>query len=269
MRRNNAHFFLASPGLKRPLIKSAVFILSIFLTLFPVAFYLNRTLRKMDYFRVADVMVKENVQLDLSYLKGQNIFALDLRKESRCLSESNPAYKKIRLVRLLPNRIFVDFLRRKPLAYVRLYRYFAMDEDFALFDRDTSGEMIDLPVIIGLEKKILAPRAGEKYNIPELVCSLLIIRESKLISGLKDYKIRLIDLSNPGYISVFIPLSSNSADYAQQRYRDLEVKIGREDKRAKLVILASLLVRAKNELVRIKYIDLRFQEPVVRFRNAE
>ncbi len=84
--------------------------------------YLARTLRQLDFFKIKEVIIAKGNSADLSYLKGQNIFALDLKQESRYILQSYPTYKKIRLVRILPDRLFVDFVKRVPLAYIKLYR---------------------------------------------------------------------------------------------------------------------------------------------------
>ena len=47
----------------------------------------------------------------------------------------------------------------------------------------------------------------------------------------------------------------------------MEVKIGREDIHNKLALLATLLAQVKNNIYNIEYIDLRFKEPVIKFRE--
>jgi len=219
--------------------------------------YIARELKTLDYFKIKDIVIRGADQVDLSYLKGRNIIVLDLQKESRYLSLNYPVYKKIRLVRILPDHLFVDFIKRKPKAYVKLYRYFCIDEDMALFDVSANLEGKDnLPVILGLDTKIFGPKQGKIYNIEELALALNIIKEAKSNRVLKDYEIKSIDVTDPSCASFFIP-------------DGLEIKIGQDDTKDKIDILGSLLSQVKNDLNNVKYIDLRFKEPVIKFKDVK
>src|SRR4030043_154262 len=125
-------------------------------------FIIGRTvkvLKDLDCFKVKEVLFNKTEEgLDFSYLIGQNIFNLDLRKESRYISELYPAYKKVGLVKILPNRLFIGFTERRPLAYVKLYRYFFTDGDLVLFGMPQGPQVLDLPVIAGLETKIFGAK---------------------------------------------------------------------------------------------------------------
>jgi hypothetical protein len=144
---------------------------------------------------------------------------------------------------------------RSPLAFVKLYRYFYVDENCVLFDRRTGQEVPDLPVITGLETKIFGAKSGKKYNVKELGLALDIIKELNNNKALRDYKIKVIDVSNPMNSSVFLE-------------GGLEIKIGQEDLGKRINLLSTLLTNMKNDLKQIKYIDLRFKDPVIKFKNV-
>lgn len=218
--------------------------------------YIVKGLKTLDYFKIKDVVIRGTDQVELSYLKGRNIFVVDLQKESGYLSLNYPAYKKIKLIRILPSHLFVDFIRRKPLGIVKLYRYFCVDEDMVLFDVSADLEEEDLPVILGLDTKIFGPKQGRIYNIKELALALNIIKEAKSNRVLKDYEIKRIDVTNPSHASFFIP-------------DDLEIKIGEGDTKDKIDILGSIFIHIKNDLNNVKYIDLRFKEPVIKFKDVK
>lgn len=234
-------------------IKLIIAIIGFLLVCFIVG-YLGKTLKTLDYFKIKDIVNLEGEISELSYLKGQNIFDIDLKKESRYILELYPNYKKIRLIKVLPNRLFVDFIKRDSLGLVKLYRYFCVDEDSILFD--TSGEIgqSDLPIILGLDTKIFGPKSGRKYNIKELTLALNIIKELKANRRLKDYRVKTIDVANPASASFFMDTG-------------LEVKLGEDDIKDKIGILAGLLIRVKNDLDNIRYIDLRFKDPVIKLKD--
>lgn len=222
-------------------------------------------LKNLDSFRIKDIVLNQT-GLDFSYLIGRNIFNLDLRKESEYISGLYPRYKSVRLVRLLPNRLFVGFTERKALAYVKLYRYFGIDKDLVLLDVVPESINGDLPVILGLETKIFGARPGRQYNIRELAVALEIAREARINKLFKEYRIKRIDVTNAANASFFIQLSDYAEGGNLGKERLLEVKVGQDSIGERLGILSDLLTQLNNDLGNIKYVDLRFKEPVVKFK---
>lgn len=223
-----------------------------------------------DYFKIKDIIVSKTEEgLDFSYFRGRNIFNLDLEKESRYISELYPDYKKVRLVRILPNRLFVGFTERRPLAYVKLYRYFFADSDLVLFNVPRGQEETDLPVIVGLETKIFGAKSGKRYNIKELAEALNIIKELNSNNALKKYKIKRVDVANPANASFFLQRPDYPKGLTTAVPEALEVKMGQDDTSDKIHILGDIFNQLKNDLGDIKYIDLRFKEPVIKFKDAK
>ncbi|MBI4972389.1 MAG: hypothetical protein HZA27_01055 [Candidatus Omnitrophica bacterium] len=230
---------------------------------------LGYILRQLDFFKIKEVILKKDVRADLSYLKGQNIFTLDLSKESRYILQSYPTYKKIRLVRILPDRLFVDFVKRVALAQVKLYRYFCVDEDAVLFDGELQEE---LPLIVGLETKIFGPKLGRKYNVKELELALNIIKEIRRNRILKKCSIKKIDVTTTSNAAFFLPLPAKAQGQVKVKKvaspAAIEIKIGEDRLRDKVNFLSTLLVQVRKDLANIKYIDLRFKEPVIKFNDV-
>ncbi len=226
--------------------------------------YLSAVLKRADFFNIKEIIVREDEGRDfgagLSYLKGRNILAIDLKKEERFLSQIYPGYKEIKLIRLLPDRLFADFLKRRPLAYIKLSRYFCVDRDGVLLEPLPSGEP-DLPVIWGLERKIFGPRQGQRYDTRGLKVAINIIETVKANKTLKDLRIKKIDVADPANASflIFAPDLAFTAG--------LEVKIGPDHIDDKINILGSVFSQAKKDWGNIKYIDLRFKEPVIKFKD--
>ncbi|MBU4346129.1 MAG: cell division protein FtsQ/DivIB [Candidatus Omnitrophica bacterium] len=219
--------------------------------------YLGKALKKLDYFKIKGIIASQGQPDEFSYLKGQNIFDIDLNRESRYILKLYPTYKKIRLIRVLPNRLFIDFIKRKPLALVKLYRYFCVDQDQILFDPPPELETDVLPIILGLETKIFGPKVARKYDIKELTLALNIIKTINNNKSMQDYKLRTVDVRDPGSASFSL-------------LEGLVVKIGEGELKNKINILNTLLgeARIKNGLGNIKYIDLRFKEAVIKFKDV-
>jgi len=236
--------------------KTIAIILLFLVTLFLFFRSLSAFLWNSDYFNIKSVVLNAaDIKADLSYLKGRNIFALDLRSEAGKILSMYPGYHKISLVKQLPNRIKVDLLKRKPVAYVRLYRFFAVDEEAVLFDLDSEAARDpDLPVIVGLQTRIFGPKSGKSYDdISELALCLNLIRRVEGLGGLRGYKVKSIDVSRPEDFSFYIS-------------ENIEVKIGQSNTGRKLRLLNSIIGHLGRDLVKVKYIDLRFKEPVIKYK---
>jgi len=132
-----------------------------------------------------------------------------------------------------------------------------------------------LPVIVGLETKIFGAKAGKRYTSPELTLALNIIGELKSNRFLKSYKIRRVDVTNLQNAAFFIPFLALSADKVQPQQgsprslEGLEVRIGTDNIKNKMMMLAGIFLQSKNDILNIKYVDLRFKDPVIKLRDAK
>lgn len=261
---------------KRPPLPSRlVFIcVAVLLGIIFAAGYTWRAFRSSDYFKIRDVVCWHEQGIDLSYLKGKNIFAINLEKESRYIQSFHPDYKAIKLARVFPDRIFVYFLKRNPAALVKLYKNFIMDKEGVLCNAPADASELQLPLVVGMETKVFGPSAGKRYNLKETGLILSIIREFERNRAFKGYRIKKIDVKNIGDTSIFLLFPPGSADFSQGNnrgiaYDGLEVKLGPDNIRRKLAILGGVITRGKLDLANIKYIDLRFTKPVIKYGNVK
>ncbi len=242
------------------IINIVIFIATVYLLV-----YFTRLISNADYFKIKDIICREANAADFYYLAGKNIFSLDLKKESGRLSAFYPHYKQVRLVRIIPNQIYIDFLRRVPVAIVKLYRNFYIDEELFLFELPEAGVVLDLPVIYGLDKLPFAIKPGKRYNISELEAALEVIKEIRVNKGLEKFSIKRIDLRSHAY-AVVLGLLRVPGNVQDPSF--LEIRIPTDNIKSKIGILSGLFSQDKDNLRKIKYIDLRFKEPVVKFKNA-
>ena len=254
-------------------VRFLVFILIILLALLFILGYIWRILSTADYFQVRDVTVNQVSNIDLSYLKGKNIFRLNLPGESANIARFCPDCSRVRLARIIPNRIFVEFIKRRPIALIKLYRYFAVDADGVIFYSSLQPQDSGLPVILGLETKIFGPKVGNRYDNKELSVALLILKEAGKNRLFRDYKIQKVNVTGIDNITIQIPILQGQDTYANWKTPDkeefLEIKIGQGDIGDKVAIMAGLINQEKRNLNNIKYIDLRFKEPVIKFKDVK
>jgi hypothetical protein len=251
------------------------FLVILSLALVFVFAYLRQAAARLDYFRIKDILVRQNFRypapahIDLSYLKGRNIFAVDLHKEAAYLSEIYPAYKRARLFRIFPDRILADFVTRRPIAYVKLYRLFYVSDDLVLVLAPLDAQDLRLPVITGLETRIFGPRSGSRYTNKELVLALKVIGELRLNKALRNYALKRINAQGLENFSFYLLYESRQQSVVRpQEYRLLEVKIGPDSLRDKINILAGLLNKLKDNRDKVVYIDLRFKDPVIKLSEG-
>ena len=257
---------------------------------FSVAVYASVLLKRLSYFKVKEVFIKESYRsndllqalsdpaegtVDLSYLKGRTIFSLDLSHEASRILAAYPRYKKVRLIKIFPNRLFVHCIKRRAIAVVALPRNFFVGEDLALSPAPAvmSREDADLPVVAGLERKIASVRLGKKYFVPELMLAIGIVREVRINSELRNYSLKKIDVSNIENTSIFVsvPYSALAGSSAQKNPAagSLEVKLGQDDIKAKISLLGELFLHYRRKLSLLEYVDLRFKEPVIKLKDEK
>lgn len=251
-----------SSGRKRFNLKAVFIPLFIIMVLAGGLYYGWWFMHSADYFKVEEIIVRGGVSPELAHLRGRSIFDVDLSRESGYLLESYPDFSQVKMVRVLPNRIFVDFLKRNPVALIKLYREFAIDEEGVLFYALDETESAGLPVIVGLETKLFGPKPGKQYSLKELNAALKIIRYAAMNQTLKQYSLDTIDVTHPSQTS-FILTKGPSPDSAAA----IEVRIGLDSIRQRVAILGGLLRESDQDFERIKYIDLRFKDPVIKFKE--
>jgi hypothetical protein len=159
---------------------------------------------------------------------------------------------------------------------VKLYKYFAVDKNGVLFytpDCWQQAKDPELPVILGLETKIFGPKPGKRYDLKELTLALNLLSEAGKNKVLKDYPVKKIDVINPANTEIFISLPPKTLGYsgtgAITKSENLQIKIGQDNIEAKVSLLAGLIAQERLNLDKIKYIDLRFRESVIKLKDAK
>ncbi len=243
-----------------------------------LAVTLYQRIKRYDYFRINEVIVRQGSNIiqderNFNYLKGRNIFDLDLARETRNVSYSYPSYQKIRITRFFPDHLVVDFFKREPLACIRSSRNFYIDENLVLFELPENAAIADLPAVTGVDKYVSGAKYGTKCVSPAVVSALNIIKQMRENRVFNLYKIRKLDVSGPSNSATIFLVSVSAGDYTKTGFvapeQLLEVKLGWEDIRNKLALLATLLAQVKNNIYNIEYIDLRFKDPVIKFKERD
>lgn len=181
---------------------------------------------------------------------GANIFLVDLKSFKDNLELKHPELRDIIVRRELPNRLIVQARRRKPVAQLYGDRLYLIDKDGVfLTDAKNSGE--DIPLITGIRASPKRASAMQKEKINKALFIIYALSVNRKLSG---YKIKTIDISDSRNISFF--LNAHDAD-------KVEIKIGEGEFNKRLDVLATVLEQLGRDIDRVRYIDLRFEDPIV------
>ncbi len=210
--------------------------------------------RSCDYFTVKDIWYESTLQAiqssELSALKGKNLFDVDLKKAQRQLQSRYPQFKELVVLKRFPNQILVVAKKRPVFAQVKAgARTVVVDEKGVVLSIH-SDEGKDLPFIVGINgfKSKIVP--GVMMEGESLQTALGIIRAFLSEKNLSSHRMIKIDISNLS--EIFFYLEDN-----------LKIIIDRENVAHKLKMLGLVLAQAKPDPREIRYVDLRFKEPIL------
>ncbi len=260
MRKNRANS--SSSGKSRPgrgkwLYKApaAVFIVTF-------CFYAVFALGKAGLFTIREIKVRDNRQIEIPGLLGRNIFCVDLRRPAVSVMRRYPQYCRIRIYRVLPDRIYVDFNERKPLACVKSERPMLVDEFGFLFPvPDGDRTVQDLPVIEGLGGKLKLSCSGKRQSLAQLQLALSVIKGFQAYPALGALRIKSVEIDGAGAVAGIVFKDDVSGE------RQMQVKFGSERISEKIGLLAAIFGHYSDDPGEINYIDLRFSEPVIKYRE--
>jgi cell division septal protein FtsQ len=227
-----------------------------------LAGYSLESFKHLAFFKVKNVFIREGSDIkddrnkDFTYLIGKNIFSLDLKKNAQFIQSMYPAYRTARLVRFLPNQICVDLMKRKPVACLSTQPALYLDENLMLFESPSAQDVKCVPLITGIETRSAQFRPGTRCNDPGAVMAVRIIQQAGRNKALQGFNIQKVHIRDAGNASLYFP-------------GELEVRVSQDNLKNTMQILESLLKQVGNGVANIEYIDLRFKDPVIRFKGKE
>ncbi|MFH1878881.1 MAG: cell division protein FtsQ/DivIB [Candidatus Omnitrophota bacterium] len=181
---------------------------------------------------------------------GRNIFSIDLRQVQILIKNDFPQLKKIEARRVLPDILEIDIISREPVAVIDAGGGIVIDNEGIVL---TVGEQTkDLVRIRGLSFFLNMPSRGQKIDNTALGKALVLFEaiRKKMPKILKD--VEYIDISDKNNMIV--------------RVNNMNVKMGTEDFFKKITGFRQIMNDPNININDIKYIDMRFDEPVISFK---
>jgi cell division septal protein FtsQ len=204
-------------------------------------------------FEVKDVMIDRSIQfIDLRALrdlKGANIFKVDIDKLDRQITRQYPYIAQLRVVRQLPDRIMILAKKREPLMQIYFKKkYLLLDtEGVALYYVLTPTA---LPQVYGIPLERDWMFLGGAIRGQEMAKTLEILNNFKTSPYLRRWRIHTLQAGNLSKIDLSVG-------------ENMHVILDQDDTQDKIELLQMLISSNKIDLNKVKYIDLRFKEPVI------
>lgn len=192
----------------------------------------------------------------LQSLIGRNMFRIDLEQVQQQLQSQYPHIDRLRIVREFPNRLYLVARTRNPVAWARI------GQGSFLFDRSAivlpaSHPIARFPEIRGVEQDRQVV-VGKPFASKRVRIALEIITDVKADSYLNSYTTQSVDVTHLSQISLV--LKSPGLPLMQDQ---LSVIMDGDHIPKKVRTLGILLSQGNLDPQQIKYIDLRFKEPIL------
>ncbi|MFC1593992.1 cell division protein FtsQ/DivIB [Candidatus Omnitrophota bacterium] len=187
----------------------------------------------------------------LQSIKGKNIFSIDFKKITATLRRSAPELYELRLVRQFPNTIVVDAQQRLPVVKIKISDdSFFLDKEAVVFPFAQHLDSEHIPLLKGHGYSPSKVKLGVALTRKDIVAALDVLDIVYQMAEFKEMHPSVADISDGNKISLYFSDT-------------LEVRIGKQDQRKKLALLALLLRQPDVDVEHVKYIDLRFKEPII------
>lgn len=239
--------------LSLPVVLSLVLVAALFGTV--IAYAVNSPTFELKEVRVLKIgSMTQAESFKFCELKpGENLITLDLVGVQEVIKRRHPEFKEVRVRRVLPNRVEVTVRRRTPLAQVALSKYIQIDKDLVILPGASQTPFKNLTVIEGIRPPKLGLRVGAVLDDPAAKKALRLSEEIKRSSTLKGHVLSKVDVSDPSNLLLLVD-------------GDIEIRIGGSHLIERLKILDQTLKTIELDRTKIRYIDLRFDDPVVGHR---
>ncbi len=206
------------------------------------------------YFSVKSVVIDPSLQFvnqkDLVGLIGKNIFSIDLRRVQQNIGMKYPEVTQMKINRRFPDQIFIAAKRRVALAQVKMRgRTLTLDEKGVVLSTGSKADA-KLPMIVGAREGGTTIILGLPLEGEDTRYALRIITAFKEANHLASQEIDSVDVGNLSKINVMLA-------------NQIEIILDRDHIEHKIKVLDVLLSQSSIDFNTVKYVDLRFKEPIL------
>ena len=179
--------------------------------------------------------------------RGSNILAISLKDVSERI-EQHPWIEKAQVKRMLPRRIFIEVIERRPIAMINLDRLYMVDKKGVVFKEVGPEDVSDIPVLTGLESEGFADNESVSKNLIENALTLM-----KKVD--KDKALCLDDISEI-HMDPYCGLTLYTLNDA------IQIKLGFGPYEQKLVRLKKVMADLQTKYRNAECIDMTYGQKV-------
>ncbi len=214
-----------------------------------------------EYFNVTEIEVIDQepdvVEYSLARIKDNpNIFKIDLQMIADNIEYEHSDIQKAIVKRVLPNKLVVEVLRRRPVAQIavglsrqtsKADKFFTVNKEGYILAELPRRKARNLPVIYGCDLAGSEIEIGHSYAYSNLKYALDFLKLLDESGFSKEYKVTKIDVAQPRSMMFYIK-------------DKLEVRIGDRKWKEKIENLAGILKNMDIDYRQEYYVDLRFKD---------
>lgn len=219
------------------------------------AFLTAQLLLESGYFDVQQVRVENHARvseadiLESSDIKiGDSLFDLELYLIGRKIEEQ-PWIARADVERIFPDQVVIRVIERQPRAIIDLDYLYYVDAGGDIFKMLEAGDLLDFPVISGIDRQSLLEQDDKSIDCLRLALSLLDELEKRPLFNLED-------VSQVHY-------DAQDGLIVHTQIGGVPVLMGRDGFAAKLDRLEKIFVDLEPRLMALKYIDLNVADRVI------
>lgn len=173
-------------------------------------------------------------------IRGENIFLLPLEKCAERFA-AHPRVRGVVFKKVLPNKVFCTVEEREPVAVVYADGFNEVDEQGMVLKSDALTDYLDLPIISGIDRKLV--KEGAYCRDPQLSNALRVLGICKRYGGSFANDISEVRIGNQGISVVSLRegmvllLGENEFEGRLKKFFLIRGTLARRDAPSKLIDL--------------------------------
>ncbi len=203
-------------------------------------------------FRITQVVLPPDSTLKVrGPLLHANLWELDIRMLADELKQQQPWLQDIRVIRQLPNAVRIQPIPRSPVAQVRIDRWYPVDRDGFILPQAGGQPTNHLVRLVGVERSGISLKVGKANTDERLLFALRVLEKLRHTRSSISRRLTEINVGDPQQIRFLMD-------------GETEVRCGSElELDAHLARLQAALKAMVKQPLPVKYIDVRFRDPVI------
>ena len=207
---------------------------------------------RTEAFRITRVMLPPDSSFTLKEsILHTNLWELDVEALAAALKQQQPWLQEVRVTRQLPDTLVIEPIERRPIAQVRVDRWYPVDGDGFILPTGSSAPTEAVTRLVGLERGGTALKVGKENSDERLRLALRVLQAARQAPALASRRLSEVNVADPQQLRFVVDEETEIRCGSEV---ELEAHLGR--------LQAAWKAIAKQQLG-VRYIDVRFPEPVV------